>query len=265
MTQDDADAQFVRYLSHFLVSLGCVSVSSRLIPPAKEQKFFTSGFVIEVGGEWYLVSAGHVFNQIAEYRRAWPDLIHEFVIFSGFGTFATDRELTRFGYRDPVYCVDRPEGLDFGAIKLTPAERSRLSLNGILAVEERYWDQSLPAEFSDFALLGLPFQNMDVKTPGEAGLQPVYLRVSSLPDKPAEYAAHSDPMRYFRVMEPSRSDLNIEGMSGCPVFAFRQQEGKDITALICGVQRSWLPRQRVTTATDLRFAASLLRDAVGAK
>ncbi len=264
MTQDDADARFVRYLSHFLVSLGCVSVSSRLIPPAKEHKFFTSGFVIEVGGEWYLVTAGHVLNAIAEYRRTQPDLIHDFVIFSGFGTFATDRELTRFAYRDPVYCVDRPEGLDFGAIKLTPAERSRLTLNGVMAVEERYWDQPLPTEFSDYALLGLPFQNMELTTPGEAGFQPVYLRVSSLPDKPDEYAVHSDPMRYFRVMEPSRPDLDIKGMSGCPVFAFRQQEGKDIQALVCGVQSSWFARPRITAATDLRFAASLLREAVRA-
>lgn len=262
MTQDETDARFVNYLSHFLVSLGCVSVSSRLIPPATEQKFFTSGFVIEVLGDWYFVSAGHVFNEIATYRRSWPHLHHQFVIFSGFGTFAATRELVRFDYREADFCVDRPEGLDFGAIKLTGGERAHLSANSVLAVEERVWDQSLPASFSDFALLGLPYQNMELTTPGEAGIQPVYLRLEALASKPAQYAAHTDPMRYFKVMEPSRPDLNIKGMSGCPVFAFEQRPGQDVRAVVCGVQSSWYSGPRITAATDLRFAANLLREAV---
>lgn len=262
MTEEERERRFVNYLSHFLVSLGCVSVSSRLIPPAVEHKFFTSGFVIELEGEWYLVSAGHVFNDIATHRNGHPELIHDFVIFSGFGTFATDRELARFRYRDPVFCVDRPAGLDFGAIKLTSGERSQLKLNAVQAVEERVWNQDLPPDFADFALLGLPFQNMQLTTPGQAGFQAVYLRVHSLPSKPSQYASQSDPMRYFQVMEPSRPDLDIAGMSGCPVFAFRQGNGEDVKAVVCGVQSSWYSKPRITAATDLRFAANLLRSAV---
>lgn len=262
MTQDEHDRRFVGYLSHFLVSLGCVSVSSRLVPPATEQKFFASGFVIELEGTWYLVTAGHVFNAIRDYLTRHPQLAHTFVVHAGLGTFSPNRELARFAYRDPVFCVDRREGLDFGAIRLMPLEQALLQANGIIAVEERVWDQDLPEQFSEFALLGLPEQNMDLDTPGEAGIQAVCLRAESATGVPPEYSHHTDRMRYFRVMEPSRPDLNIEGMSGCPVFAFRQHEGHGVQAVVCAMQSSWLRRQRVLAACDLRYAGNQLRQAV---
>jgi hypothetical protein len=265
MSQDPEDRRFVSYMGHFLVSLGCISVSSKLIPPAKEQKFFTSGFVIEVNGDWYLVTCGHVLNKIRTYIDSWPQLTHTFVIYSGMGTFAINRELVRFNYREPDFCVDRNEGLDFGAIKLTPSERATLSSNSVIVVEERYWDQDLPLEFSKFAEMGLPLQNMDLDTPGQAGIQPVFLRVEPTGVEP-EYAHHTDKMRYFKIMEPSRLGLDIEGMSGCPVFAFWERPGKDMKALVCAMQSGWLlPKKRVLATVDLRFACQQLRDAVGTK
>jgi hypothetical protein len=262
MNQDEYDSRFVGYLSHYLVSLGCVSVSSRLIPPANERKFFTSGFVIELDGSWYLVTAGHVFNAIRDYLAGHPQKTHTFVVHAGLGTFSLNRDLIPFDYRDPVFSVDRPGGLDFGAIQLSAAERATLRGNGVVAVEEGVWDQDLPQQFSEFALLGLPEQNMDLETPGEASIQPVFLRVESVDGVPSEYVHHTDRMRYFRVMEPSRPDLNISGMGGCPVFAFRQQEGRDVRAVVCAMQKSWLPTQRVLATCDLWYAGNLLRQAV---
>jgi hypothetical protein len=265
MNQDERERRFVGYLSHFLLSLGCVSVSSRLIPPATEQKFFTSGFVLELEGHWYLVTAGHVLNYIKAYLVKHSTFIHEFVLHAGLGTFSLHRELIRFAYRDPVFCEDRGAGLDFGAIRLSSDERATLQGNGNFAVEERVWDQDLPDQFSAFALLGLPSQNMELETPGEAGIQAVYLRVENLIVVPPEYAHHTDRMRYFRVMEPSRPDLEIEGMSGCPVFAFREREGEDVKAVVCAIQSSWLPKQRVLVTSDLRYAGNLLRQAIQSK
>ncbi len=265
MSQDEEDLRFVNYLSHFLVSLGCISVSSKVIPAAQEQKFFTSGFVVELNGEWYLVSCGHVFNRIGMYIASYPQLTHTFVIHSGMGTFAIDRELVRFNYREPEFCVERREGLDFGAIKLTSSERNILSRNGILVVEERYWDRELPAKFSKFAELGLPFQDMDLDTPGQAGIQPVYLRVEPSVGIEPQYAHQTDAMRYFKVMEPSRADLDIKGMSGCPVLAFCEEPGQNVKALVCAMQSTWLPAKRILATVDLRFACQQLRAALIAK
>lgn len=262
MSQSEEDLRFVNYMSHFLVSLGCISVSSKLLPPSTERKFFTSGFVIELDGDWYLVSCGHVFNQIRQHVNGHPQLIHTFVIHTGMGTFAIDRELVRFDYREPIFCVDRDEGLDFGAIRLTHSERAMLSRNGIFVVEERIWDQELPPSFSEFAEIGLPLQNMELDIPGQAGIQPVYLRIEPTTEIEAPYDSHTDRMRYFRVMEPSRSDLHVAGMSGCPVFAFRERPGQDMQVIVCGMQSSWLSRKRILAAVDLRYAAQQLRSAV---
>lgn len=174
-----------------------------------------------------------------------------------------NRELVRFAYREPVFSVHRPAGLDFGAIRLTPSEQAHVRANGVVAVEERVWDQDLPQSFSEFALLGLPLQNMDLDTPGEAGIQAVYLRIEPVTGVPPEYAGQTDRMRYFRVLEPSRHDLDIAGMSGGSVFAFHQRDGKDVQSVICAMQSSWLPRQRVLAMCDLRYAGNLLRQAVG--
>lgn len=265
MSQDQEDLRFVNYMGHFLVSLGCISVSSKLIPPATEKKFFTSGFVVELDGDWYLVTCGHVFNAIKQYIAGHPQLIHTFVVYSGMGTFAINRELVKFDIREPDFCVDRHEGLDFGAIKLTPSERTTLSANSVIAVEQQYWDQDLPPEFSKFAELGLPLQNMDLNTPGQAGIQPVFLRVEPAAGVEPEYAHQTDKMRYFKVMEPSRPDLDIVGMSGCPVFAFWERSGKDMKALVCAMQSSWLPAKRIVATVDLRFACQQLQAAIAAK
>lgn len=265
MPQVEKDLDFVRYMGRFLVSLGCISVSSKLIPPATERKFFTSGFVIELIGDWYLVTCGHVFDGIRKYIARQPQLIHTFVIHSGLGKFAIERELVRFNYREPDFSVHRDEGLDFGAIKLTASERAILSSNNIIPVQERVWDQDLPPQFSKFAELGLPLQHMDLDKPGEAGIQPVYLRVEPTIGVEPRYAHQTDKMRYFKVMEPSRPDLNILGMSGCPVFAFREQPGRDVQFIACAAQSSWLPTSRILATVDLRFAGQQLRMAIKAK
>lgn len=257
---EEGDQRFVRYLSHFLVSLGCVSISSRLIPPSKEQKFFTSGFILEVGGTWYFVTAGHVLNDIATYIRSWPDLEHKFVLYASFGTFTIRTGLLEFAYREPVFCEDLPSGLDFGAIRLTPSEQQTLRQIGVFPVEERYWDQPVPSQFRDFALLGLPLQNMDLETPREAGFQPVYLRVEPTTDLPETYVKMTDPMRFFKIMGPVDPGLDIEGMSGCPVFAFHKPDGSDdIKALVIAMQSSWFASRRVIATSDLRNAGELLR------
>ncbi len=265
MSEDEEDIRFVTYMSHFLVSLGCISVSSKLIPPSTERKFFTSGFVIELNGEWYLVTCGHVFSAIRQYIASQSQLIHTFVIHSGMGTFAIDRELVRFNYREPVFCVERSEGLDFGAIKLTSSERAMLSRNSIIAVQERVWDQELPPQFSRFAELGLPLQNMDLDKAGQAGIQPVYLRVEPATGVEPQYAHQTDKMRYFKVMEPSRPGLDIVGMSGCPVFTFWERPGQDVQVIVCAMQSSWLRTKRILATVDLRYAGQQLLAAVNAK
>lgn len=264
MTEEEKDLHFVRHMSHFLVSLGCVSVSSPLVPPAVERKVFTSGFVIELGGDWYLVTCGHVFRGLRKYLAAHPQLLHTFVVHGGFGTFAVDRGLLRFDYREPDFCVHREEGLDFGALKLTIAERAALARNRIIAVSEAVWDQDVPPQFSAFAVLGLPRQNMDLDTPGEAGIQPVFLRIEPYAGVEPQYAHQTDPMRYFRVMEPSRPDLDVKGMSGGPVFAFWEQPGKDVQVIVCGMQSAWLPSKLILVTVNLTQAGRELRAAVNA-
>jgi hypothetical protein len=264
MIRDEQDLEFVRYMGHFLVSLGCLSVSSTLIPPSTERKVFTSAFVIELGSDWYLVTCGHVLEDIRKYLARHPHLLHTFVIHSGMGTFATDRELVHFDYREPVFSVNRAEGLDFGAIKLTASERAMLARNRIIAVQERVWDQELPPQFSKFAELGLPLQNMDLDQRGQAGIQPVYLRVEPYAGVEPQYAHQTDPMRYFKVMEPSRPDLDILGMSGCPVFAFWEKPGQDVQVIACAMQSAWLKTKRILVTVDLRFAGRQLRAAVNA-
>lgn len=254
------DERFVRYLSHWLVSLGCISVSSKLILPSKEHKFFTSCFVMEIEGRWCIVTAGHVLNKIDEYVKSWTNLTHRFVLYDSFGTFTTRVGLMEFDYREPVMREDRPSGLDFGAILLTPSEQATLRGHGVFAVEEPYWNQDLPPRFQEFALLGLPLQNMKLDNPGEAGFQPVYLRVEPTSDLPGDYKQHTDPVHYFKVMEPSRPDLDIEGMSGCPVFAFHKPIGSDdYKTIIFAMQNSWFKNRRVLAASSLRFAGNLLR------
>jgi hypothetical protein len=142
--QQDSDIRFVNYLSHFLVSLGRISVSSSAIPPAKEQKFVTSGFAMDLEGIWYLVMAGHVLERIKVYVDSWRDLIHEFAIFPSFRTYTIRAGLQRFAYRDSVFCEDHESGLDFGVIRLTRAEQALLQQIGVLPVRERVWNQNLP-------------------------------------------------------------------------------------------------------------------------
>ena len=80
-----------------------------------------------------------------------------------------------------------------------------------------------------------------------------------------QYARQTDRMRYFKVMEPSRPDRDIVGMSGCPVFAFSEKPGHDLQVIVCAMQSSWLPTKRILATVDLRYACHQLRAALGSK
>src|SRR5437870_2716589 len=98
IAEPPTEKDFVQYMSQFLVSLGCRSRHPRLILPGSEHKFFTSCFVIEVAKDLYLVTAAHVFKEIQQHLRSNPNLLHEFVLFFGFGRFSVRREPITFPY-----------------------------------------------------------------------------------------------------------------------------------------------------------------------
>jgi hypothetical protein len=256
---EEVDPQaFLNYMCRFLVSIGCNSTPPPNLSLA-DRKFFTSGFVLELSGQWYYVSSGHVFDSIAGYIDRHSGYSHTFVIHGGMGTHAVNKAAIEFTYQKPVFSVDRASGLDFGAIRLPPSVRQYLEDNAIIPVREVMWDHELAAGFSNYFAIGLPRLHMTLDSPRYASIQPVYLRLDSTNNIEPQYRLFTDRMRYFRV--PAEGDLNLdlEGMSGCPVFALRENSGADAEVAVCALQSSWLPGKRFLAAVDLRSAASELR------
>jgi hypothetical protein len=258
---EDQEKEFVRYLCRHLVSLGCVHAPRIVTAQNPERKFFTSGFVMVLKDRWLLVTAGHVLEQINQLMRTSPERSYRFILADLFGIHASFSDPIPFEYRKPV-CAghDEDSGLDFAALELNLIERSLLEKNGVMPLYERNWKEQAGVQFTGYGMVGLPYQNMDLDKPNVAIVQPVFLRVFPIAEPPDALKKHTVPMLYAEIKE-APSDLEIEGMSGCPVFGFVEGKG-DLQYYFVALQSGWLRKRRVIFAPLMSYLGSLLESAL---
>ncbi len=230
--------------------------------------FCFSAMVIEVNQEWFLLSAGHAFQDIDTLIRE-PDsklvrcaINDTFRSPSSFPPFDFDYQNAK---RRIHYNSLSPDGLDYALIHIEPYYRNFLTANGIVPLTERHWDDDSIANCSAFVMAGFPIDSV----------------VAGITDHGDDYQATVNGTPVFRYIERSASDTelkyarfvgqirpehatDIKGLSGGPIFCFNDA---DLSShYVAGVQSSWLPDTHKNFAgpvsTIVQHAEAFLREPV---
>ena len=238
---------------HF-VTLSCVQ---RQPGKAEEKVHVFSGFLLGASGVWFYVTAGHILRDI----RA--SLAHggEFDIWRLGDQTATNRfkgAAIPYGFDINRWLVieDEKVGLDYAAVQLDTLYRRQLKAGGAIPIGKEAWGSHV-IDHDQWALVGIPSETVayDQESIITAGIVVMPLERA---EKPTVAGRKAENQFYARLTDLGNIK-HIDGMSGSPVFAVKEIEGK-WTYKVIGLQSSWYRSARIIAACPIAsFAIALQR------
>ncbi|WP_152620434.1 hypothetical protein [Pseudomonas sp. W15Feb9B] len=239
---------------HF-VMLSCLYRSST---SDKAQVLIFSGFVVDVLGEWFYVTAGHVPKGIGS------------MIDDGY-TFDTwrlndqaagkqfEEVAVPFDFQFEHWCVleDASVGLDYAAVHLGGLYRQQLEVGGVIPFTKEAWGDYI-ADHDYWIIVGVPTESISENT-SKITAQVVMIPLS--PAKPPQNVGYrAENQFYAKLMDGSEEVVNnISGMSGGPIIALRQVDSIWKYNVI-GIQSAWYSGSRILAACPFSsFAEALER------
>ena len=224
---------------HF-VTLSCVQYPPKDSP---QKLHLFSGFVVDVLGEWFYVTAGHILRNIHSALSSG----------SSFDIWRLDDQTAgnQFNGRAVPYYFDAETwlmlndetiGLDYAAVHLDDFYRRQLQAGGVTAIAKDAWNDHL-TEHDHWVLVGIPSESV------------VYDEVTSITarvvisplvpaDEPVLAGKKAQNQFYGKLIDGSESFFkDADGMSGGPIFALKKYEGQWLYSVI-GVQSAWYRKSK---------------------
>ncbi len=238
------------YLPHLVALSGCYhQIDSSGEATGHASAFHYSGFVLEVEGQWYWITAAHVFDDkhhgLDTLRRSGRIHIDNCVLNDSFAGDIKGWKPIPFAYweYDRIGCYEKAHEIDLCAFKLGDGLRKLLDANGVIALSKLRWEPQDLSRFDAFILLGLPSELEQTNvTPENGGY-----RVRSKPTPAAVYVERvADISAECLTPEPrfvgrvGREAGDVRGMSGGPILAKSLGDAKHY---LVAVQSSWLKRR----------------------
>jgi hypothetical protein len=224
----------------------------------EERAFSYSGFVIQIGGCWCYVTAGHIFASIdlAIARKQIKLLKCAFAHYFSAGT--TIKEPLPVAYEDVQRITVFSEGvIDIGIIPLRDYYRLHLEGNDVRPIELAQWTSHRPPVFDRYALLGLPEEAMEPATRmGERAPQIGHhvtlnlVGVEALTRPPDDRISSPIP-RFAGVLNDLQRLGDVTGMSGGPIIGVSGSEASGWDYRCVAVQGSWDSDRRFIYGTPV--------------
>lgn len=263
---------FVRLLGRHVVCLSVIvqdlGAHGRSSGPERVVPF--SAFVLYLGGQWLLATAGHCLESLDRAVSSRELLVVGSFIADSIGAGATSPHPTPISYADTpkVFIDDGELGVDLAVIFLRPLYRLGLASNGVVPLSESNWIGLDNPAFRDFALFGFPaefhVQSGPVRGPAgpsaSVGFRPVLLpvertEVSDGPPGPGRQR------RFVGRVELSRFGVeSVAGMSGGPIFGLAADPGGGTRYGVIALQSTWVSRTRIVYGCPMESVAALLAD-----
>jgi hypothetical protein len=248
------ELNMVRWLSRHFVRLGCQDRTpgqrDHLNNGAGYPGSF-SGFVASVRGEWFMITAGHVIEEIEKAMQRGQKL-EDWHLDDTTAWGAADRNGLPFdltGARK-FRKYSEKSGLDWGFIHIHGVYRPALERNGIVPLDEAAWQVPTLRGYDEYWLLGVPEEKVGVSPCGRRVEREVVLIVLELIEKSAAppCLVKNVPRLYAKLPDAAHQHLNsIVGMSGGPLFGAKTLDGQ-VHYWVIGLQSEWDPGQRVIAA-----------------
>jgi len=270
LAQVEADVQIQLgvYARHVVGLLGHCEIRNnpstwRPVPP-----FCQSTVVIDIRGQWYFLTAGHVVKQLLQMKTDPRFRLRGLALDDTFSPAATDQNgIDGFDFdADICYFRDsrgdglslgQSEGLDVGFIHIRPLYRELLKKNGIEPVTQGMWNSSSLADCSTYLMAGFQREGVDARITDYSGhyrasirSRLTYIMVEQLDSDPVGEATTYP--RFCGRVGPDHQVGDLDGMSGGPLFAFVGAQFEPY--FLAGIQASWHADSRVIYATPINVA-----------
>lgn len=219
-----------------------------------EGRFVFSGFVMSFQGRWFWTTAGHCLDEKfdREIRRGTLKILScGFADY--FGSGARSKTIVPYTYEvDCSVNVNKVElGLDFALIPLPDLIRRNLEHNGIIPVSRENWIHQKDLTFETYKMLGFPSHLVS-----NAGVRPVMITVNRM--ESTEVDSKSPPW-FVGTLDDSIIDFDIVGMSGGPIYGFRQRQDGQWSYHVVALQSRWKDRRITFGCSVPLFAEAVHR------
>ncbi|KKL69319.1 hypothetical protein LCGC14_2116130, partial [marine sediment metagenome] len=217
----------------------------------KNAVYVATSFVVSIENQWFLVTAGHVAEKITGYLTDASFQLRRAFLYDSGGLKAKYNDPIPFGLTpESFFIIGNQSTLDYAVIYVEDYYRRLLEKNGIEPLNEQFW--RFQPEYPEFyMLLGIPNQlisvewNNDAKnTASSLEITATLYPVTHSPVRPSELKETKYPRWYGYIS----SDIDIEGVSGGPIFAFKRNAQNEPRYWLVGIQSTWHPSTKAIAA-----------------
>jgi hypothetical protein len=248
--------QFFSAVGRHFVTLSCVQT---LPENSAKRVLLFSGFITDINGFWFYVTAGHILRDIRKSLSiggtfdVWR--LGDQTAGNRFNGTAIPFD---FNIDDWGVIEDESNGMDYAVTPLGGLFCRQLEAGGVAPIGKEAWGDHL-MDHDQWILVGTPSEK--VAYDGESVIT---ARVAMLPitavDAPELAGQKNNNQFYGRLHDDSSSIVNdIDGMSGGPIFAVNNKEKSYV---VIGIQSGWYPSSRIVAACPFSSLAFALEDLV---
>lgn len=254
----DLTERVARSVGRHFITLSCLQRDSTAADP---RVHVFSGFVVDIAGEWFYMTAGHILRDIRLALSAGST----FEVWRLGDQTADNRfenKAVPYDFQLGQWCVleDASIGLDYAAVHLGGLYRQQLEAGGVQPFEERAWgDHTM--EHDHWALVGIPSES--VAYDDESVISARVVLAPLFPAEPPPLSeARADNQFYAKLADDSDKVVSsVVGMSGGPIIMLRHVDDTWKYGVI-GVQSAWYPGLRVIAACPFTSFSRALRPVV---
>ena len=262
--ESDLKEQLRLYLRH-IVGLAIAYEHIGADGSQKPQKpLHYSAAVCQIDHNWFLLTAGHILRDVESIIRHPQMRLVACGLDDTYAPGSNDKTPIQYfdlenaprfhRYRDDGIIAESTEGLDFGLVHLRKNYQDLLQANGIQPLTEQHWNDTHVQECTTFLMVGFPDDSVDSdivvsRTHYSARVKgsPSVIFIDRLESHPV--VGQSEYPRFFGQIRPEHDVGSIVGMSGGPIFGFKDYDFEPY--YVAGIQSKWIEERKLTFGCPL--------------
>lgn len=253
----DLSERLNKTIGRHFVTLSCVQ---QFPADGGERVHVFSGFVVEISGEWFYITAGHILRDVGTALDAGSTLdVWRLGDQTAGHSFRNTGVPYAFDIGQWLVLEDEAAGLDYATVHLGGLYRRQLEAGGIIPFQVDAWsDHTVPHD--RWALVGVPTESVgyDGKTLITARIVVAPLTATGAPP----LAGAKENNQFYAKLDDDPEEIvkDLVGMSGGPIVMLKHERVWKYS--IIGVQSGWYPALRVIAACPIRSFIDALRPIV---